>query len=99
MNVEIWSDVVCPWCYIGKRRFETALAAFAHRDDVDVVWRSFQLDPNAAATSDRDPIERLAAKYGISRADAEAAQAQRHRQRGDRGARLPPRQGAHRQHV
>jgi predicted DsbA family dithiol-disulfide isomerase len=75
MNVEIWSDVVCPWCYIGKRRFETALAAFAHRDDVDVVWRSFQLDPNAAATSDADPIERLAAKYGMSRADAEAAQA------------------------
>jgi predicted DsbA family dithiol-disulfide isomerase len=75
MNVEIWSDVVCPWCYIGKRRFETALGAFAHRDDVDVVWRSFQLDPNAAQTSDGDPIERLAAKYGMTRADAEAAQA------------------------
>jgi predicted DsbA family dithiol-disulfide isomerase len=75
MNVEIWSDVVCPWCYIGKRRFETALADFAHRDDVDVVWRSFQLDPNAAPTSDGDPIDRLAAKYGMSRADAEAAQA------------------------
>jgi predicted DsbA family dithiol-disulfide isomerase len=75
MNVEIWSDVVCPWCYIGKRRFETALAEFAHRDHVDVVWRSFQLDPNAAQTSDGDPVARLAAKYGMSRADAETAQA------------------------
>ena len=45
MDVEIWSDVVCPWCYIGKRRFEHALAAFDHRDEVTVTWRSFQLDP------------------------------------------------------
>ena len=41
MLVEIWSDVVCPWCYIGKRRFERALEGFAHRDDVTVKWRSF----------------------------------------------------------
>jgi predicted DsbA family dithiol-disulfide isomerase len=47
MNVEIWSDVVCPWCYIGKRRFESALAQFPHRDQVQVVWRSFELDPDA----------------------------------------------------
>jgi predicted DsbA family dithiol-disulfide isomerase len=76
MNVEIWSDIVCPWCYIGKRRFEGALAAFEHRDDVSVTWRSFQLDPGAPATAQGDPVERLAAKYGMSRADAEAAQAQ-----------------------
>jgi predicted DsbA family dithiol-disulfide isomerase len=75
MDVEIWSDVVCPWCYIGKRRFEHALAEFEHRDDVSVTWRSFQLDPNAPATSEGDPVERLAAKYGMSRATAEAAQA------------------------
>jgi predicted DsbA family dithiol-disulfide isomerase len=75
MNVEIWSDVVCPWCYIGKRRFEGAMAEFAHRDDVNLVWRSFQLDPNAAPTTDGDPLDRLAAKYGMSRDDAEAAQA------------------------
>jgi predicted DsbA family dithiol-disulfide isomerase len=75
MNVEIWSDVVCPWCYIGKRRFETALAGFEHREDVSVVWHSFQLDPSAPAISDGDPIERLSAKYGMSRADAERAQA------------------------
>jgi predicted DsbA family dithiol-disulfide isomerase len=75
MRVEIWSDVVCPWCYIGKRRFETALAAFEHRDEVEVTWRSFQLDPAAPATTSGDPLDRLAAKYGISRADAEMAQA------------------------
>jgi predicted DsbA family dithiol-disulfide isomerase len=75
MKVEIWSDVVCPWCYIGKRRFEAALADFEHRDQVSVTWRSFQLDPSAPATSEGDPAERLAAKYGMSRADAQAAQA------------------------
>ncbi|MDQ1369104.1 MAG: hypothetical protein QOF20_1457, partial [Acidimicrobiaceae bacterium] len=41
VKVEIWSDVVCPWCYIGKRRFEAALADFEHREQVEVVWRSF----------------------------------------------------------
>ncbi len=48
MKIEIWSDVACPWCYIGKRRFETALAAFPHRESVEVQWRSYQLDPVAA---------------------------------------------------
>ena len=47
MNVEIWSDIACPWCYVGKRRFEAALAGFEHRDDVTVTWRSFELDPGA----------------------------------------------------
>ncbi len=51
MKVEIWSDVVCPWCYIGKRRFESALAQFAHRDDVEVEWRSFELDPSTESVS------------------------------------------------
>ena len=45
MKVEIWSDVVCPWCYVGKRRFERALAEFEQRDDLQVVHRTFQLDP------------------------------------------------------
>jgi predicted DsbA family dithiol-disulfide isomerase len=75
MKVEIWSDVVCPWCYIGKRRFEAALTDFEHRDDVTVTWRSFELDPSAPASAVGDPAERLAAKYGMSRADAQAAQA------------------------
>jgi predicted DsbA family dithiol-disulfide isomerase len=47
MQIEIWSDVVCPWCYIGKRRLERALAEFEHADEVEVTWRSFQLNPDA----------------------------------------------------
>jgi predicted DsbA family dithiol-disulfide isomerase len=72
--IEAWSDVACPWCYIGKRRLEAALAQFAERERVRVVWRSFQLDPSAP--SERDPaesqVERLAQKYGTSLAQAEA---------------------------
>jgi|SRR5690242_4336560 len=64
MQVEIFSDVVCPWCYIGKRRFEAALAAFPHRDDVTVTYRSFQLDPEAPAVSTQSVEQHLAAKYG-----------------------------------
>lgn len=45
MKIEIWSDIACPWCYIGKRRFEAALETFAHKEEVEVEWRSFQLDP------------------------------------------------------
>jgi predicted DsbA family dithiol-disulfide isomerase len=70
--VEIWSDVVCPWCYLGKRRFESALARFEHRDDVEVVWRSFELDPDAGPSSSVPSAERLAAKYGMSVEDAQA---------------------------
>ena len=66
MQVEIWSDVVCPWCYIGKRRFEAALARFAHRDDVQVSYRSFELDPNAPRGSNKSTSEVLASKYGVS---------------------------------
>jgi predicted DsbA family dithiol-disulfide isomerase len=70
MKVEIWSDVVCPWCYVGKRRFETALANFEHRADVEVHWRSFELDPSAPAIREGDPVQRLADKFGMSRAQA-----------------------------
>ena len=66
MQVEIWSDVVCPWCYVGKRRFERALAAFPHRDSVEVVWRSFELDPSAPAERVGPYAEHLASKYGTS---------------------------------
>src|SRR5450631_1445855 len=75
LNVEIWSDVVCPWCYIGKRRFESALARFPHRAEVEVVWRSFELDPTAPARREVDNAERLAAKYGMSREQAVESQA------------------------
>jgi predicted DsbA family dithiol-disulfide isomerase len=67
VKVEIWSDVVCPWCYIGKRRFEAALTRFDQRDDVEVVWRSFELDPSAPPTgTPGGQAERLAAKYGTT---------------------------------
>ena len=66
MRVEIWSDVVCPWCYIGKRRFEKALARFDHSDEIEVVWRSFQLHPEHPKGT-REPLEEsLAAKIGGS---------------------------------
>jgi predicted DsbA family dithiol-disulfide isomerase len=71
MLVEIWSDVICPWCYVGKRRFEHALALFDRRDDVDVIWRSFELDPNAP--SEPTPLaDRIASKFNVSHAEAVA---------------------------
>ena len=76
MHVEIWSDIACPWCYVGKRRFEAALAAFEHRDDVQVTWRSFELDPAAPAEREHSGAEHLAAKYGMSVEQATAANAQ-----------------------
>ena len=66
MRVEVWSDVVCPWCYVGKRRLETALERFEHRDEVELVWRSFELDPGAPRQRDVSAAEHLAAKYGMS---------------------------------
>ena len=74
MQVEIWSDVVCPWCYIGKRRFEAALARFAHADDVEVRWRSFELDPSAPRVRQIAMADHLAGKYGMPRSEAEAMQ-------------------------
>jgi predicted DsbA family dithiol-disulfide isomerase len=72
MKVEIWSDVVCPWCYIGKRRFESALAEFPHRDEVEVIYRSFELDPTAQVDSGKSVTEMLAGKYGVSLEQAAA---------------------------
>lgn len=68
MRVEIWSDVVCPWCYIGKRRFEAALARFPQADEVEMVWRSFELDPSAPPSTETQGsyVGQLAAKYRIS---------------------------------
>ena len=73
MNVEIWSDVACPWCYLGKRRFESALANFAHRDEVNIIWRSYQLDPSAPRVSEEKVNQVLAKKYGMSIEEARAA--------------------------
>jgi len=74
MDVEIWSDIACPWCYIGKRRFEAAMAEFEHRDDVHVTWRSFELDPEAPPERVGDRAERLAQKYGMTIEQARAAE-------------------------
>jgi predicted DsbA family dithiol-disulfide isomerase len=77
VKVEIWSDVVCPWCYIGKRRFEAALARFPHRDEVVVEWKSFELDPGATSSTAAEGADasgyadRLAAKYGTTPAEAQ----------------------------
>ncbi len=76
MDVEIWSDIACPWCYIGKRRFESALAQFEHRGDVRVTWRSFELDPTAPREREGDRTARIAEKYGISVAQARESDAQ-----------------------
>lgn len=64
MRVEIWSDIACPWCYIGKARFEKGLAGFAHRDEVEVVHRSFELDPSLPQGETGQVIDMLAKKYG-----------------------------------
>ncbi|MFF1511387.1 DsbA family oxidoreductase [Streptomyces sp. NPDC058326] len=75
MRVEIWSDIACPWCYIGKARFEKGLADFAHRDDVEVVHRSFELDPNRAKGDTGPVLEMLARKYGRTLDEARAMEA------------------------
>ncbi len=72
MDLEIWSDIACPWCYIGKRRLERALAEFEHREDVTVTWRSFELDPEAPPEIPGPSTEVLAAKYGLPAKRAEA---------------------------
>jgi predicted DsbA family dithiol-disulfide isomerase len=75
LTVEIWSDIVCPWCYIGKRRFESALASFAHQDEVEVTFRTFELDPSAPAAWEGTGPERLAEKYGVTVDEAKAMNA------------------------
>ncbi|MBM9622310.1 DsbA family oxidoreductase [Streptomyces zhihengii] len=70
MRVEIWSDIACPWCYIGKARFEKGLAAFAHREQVEVVHRSFELDPGRARGEVAPVVDMLAKKYGRTREEA-----------------------------
>ncbi len=72
MTIEIWSDVVCPWCYIGKRRFENALSRFDHRAEVEVTFRSFQLDPDAPQQYPKSINEWLVEAKGIRLEQAQA---------------------------
>ncbi|GAB2744305.1 DsbA family oxidoreductase [Sinomonas soli] len=65
MNVDIWSDIACPWCFIGKRRFEKALSDFPHRDQVTVTWHSYQLDPALPEHYDGTELEYLSERKGM----------------------------------
>jgi predicted DsbA family dithiol-disulfide isomerase len=80
MNIEIWSDVACPWCYVGKRRFEKALVSFEGRENVHVTWRSYELDPRATREQPLLGPEVLARKYRVS---LEQANAMNDRMRGE----------------
>jgi predicted DsbA family dithiol-disulfide isomerase len=73
LKLEIWSDIACPWCYVGKRRLEAALKRFEHAADVDLVWRAFELDPGAPAERQRNVshVEFIARKYGMPLAQAQ----------------------------
>ncbi|MFC5824811.1 DsbA family oxidoreductase [Nonomuraea insulae] len=71
LNVDIWSDLVCPWCYVGKRRFDRALAAFPRREDVRVRWRSFELDPGGSREPAMSLPERSHRDLGGTRADTD----------------------------
>jgi predicted DsbA family dithiol-disulfide isomerase len=74
VKIEIWSDVVCPWCYIGKRRLENARAEFDRADEVEVHWRSYQLDPGAPTEPTESTTTMLARKYGQSPTGAQQMQ-------------------------
>ncbi|WP_265446488.1 DsbA family oxidoreductase [Flexivirga meconopsidis] len=71
MKVDIWSDIACPWCYIGKRRFEAGLKSFAHADDVEIAWHSFQLDPSLPEHFDGSEVDYLVERKGMPRAGVE----------------------------
>ena len=85
MRIDIWSDLVCPWCYVGKRRFEQALAAFEHSDAVEVVHRSFQLNPSAPKGETAPRRDVLKAKYGLTDAQADQMDAKMERTAAEAG--------------
>ena len=65
LKVEVWSDIMCPFCYIGKRNYEMALAQFEYADQVEIIWKSFQLDPSLPETSSENVYEYLANRKGL----------------------------------
>ena len=75
MRVDIWSDIVCPWCYLGKRRFEQGLSGFEHRDQVEVTYHAFELDPSMPAGQQTPVLDLLSAKYRMSKEQAREAEA------------------------
>jgi predicted DsbA family dithiol-disulfide isomerase len=72
MKIDIWSDVICPWCYVGKRRLEAAIEQFDHGSEVEVVWHSFELNPHAPMSSELDLATGMARKFGVSLDEARA---------------------------
>jgi predicted DsbA family dithiol-disulfide isomerase len=74
MELEIWSDIACPWCYVGKRRIESALQQFDHAGDVNVTWRSFELDPSTPQEVPGSAVEMLAQKYGMTPEQAQESE-------------------------
>ena len=66
MKIEIWSDIVCPFCYIGKRRFENALANFDQKDQIEVIYRSFQLNPDINTDTNKSVVQYLSEAKGVS---------------------------------
>lgn len=74
MRVDVWADIVCPWCYLGAARFDAALSQFEHRAEVEVGYHSFELDPGWPAGATQPVLDMLAAKYGMSPAQAAAAE-------------------------
>ena len=78
MQVEVWSDIMCPFCYIGKRNYEKALADFEGKEDIELIWKSYQLDPTlpTEGAKDLDVYEYLSSRKGISKPQVEAMHAQ-----------------------
>lgn len=74
MRVDVWADIVCPWCYLGAARFDAALSQFEHRAEVEVVYHSFELDPGQPAGVTQPVLDMLAARYGMTAAQAAAAE-------------------------
>jgi predicted DsbA family dithiol-disulfide isomerase len=66
MKIEVWSDIACPFCYIGKKNFELALDQFPHKDEIDIEYKSFELDPYAPKEQNQNVHEMLASKYGVT---------------------------------
>jgi predicted DsbA family dithiol-disulfide isomerase len=67
VRIDVWSDILCPFCHLGRRHLELALEQFEHADEVEVQWHSFQLDRSAPAVDDTPNVDRVAAKYGVPR--------------------------------
>lgn len=76
MKIDIWSDIVCPFCYVGKRHLELALEGFEHAAEVEITWHSFELDPDAVPVADESLVDKIARKYSMSTEQSEASQRQ-----------------------